>query len=215
MRPRYVGGPKLCNRCSKRPAPSNNLTKKEANNLLVLYRRQASTMDNNIVSIPTSGRPIHLLQLPMPTVPSSAASERTKRERSAIINQVFDVISSKPKRARAQQEDDVVHQMAQWIKKPRTLRLLRTACSISSVRFVGQLTVVAGVVLKASGMTWSHMRFFRSFFNKLAHWNGILPSEPRIREKIAPYELIHHLWISQKLDGFIWSLHHYGQQLNH
>jgi hypothetical protein len=38
--------------------------------------------------------------------------------------------------------------MAQWIKKPRTLRLLRTACSISSVRFVGQLTVVAGVVLK-------------------------------------------------------------------
>jgi hypothetical protein len=99
------GVPKLCNRCRQRPAPSNNLTKKEANNLLLLYRRQASTMDDNIVSIPTSGRPIHLLQLPMPTVTSSAASERTKRERSAIINQVFDVISSKSKRPREQQEE--------------------------------------------------------------------------------------------------------------
>ena len=45
-----------------------------------------------------------------------------------------------------------------------------------------------GVTLKASGMTWSTMRWLRTFLNK-AGWPHALPTEQRIKNKLECYDI--------------------------
>jgi len=58
----------------------------------------------------------------------------------------------------------------------------------AGLRSAGQLNIIDGVTLKASGMTWSMMRWMRKFFND-AGWKRALPSEERIKNKLECYDI--------------------------
>lgn len=67
--------------------------------------------------------------------------------------------------------------------------MFNEARRLSGIYSIGELTVIDGVVLKASGMTWSNMRYVRSFFKHQAKWKRILPSEKKIKDKMKQYEI--------------------------
>lgn len=67
--------------------------------------------------------------------------------------------------------------------------MFNEARRLSGIYSTGGLTVIDGVVLKASGMTWSNMRYVRTFFNHQAKWKRILPSEKKIKDKIKQYAI--------------------------
>jgi hypothetical protein len=185
MRRRHPGGPLLCNRCRLRK-PTN---KHEQQQPHISQLLDQCPSNNGIITITsqTAGRPRHLLVLPSADVPSSMASPRTLRRRAAAITTCIDSVSTKRKLIE-QQEEDVAYQLAYCLKKPRTARLIRAASSLSSVRVVGQLTISAGIALKASGMTWSHMRYLRTFFRQ-NNWPCMLPCELRTRAAIAAHDI--------------------------
>ena len=84
---------------------------------------KACSCDNNgIISIPTCGRPMQLLQLPSTDSPSSQADQRTLDRRSTIIANVIEAVSTKRTRSDEDKEKDMIAQLVHLMKKPKIKR---------------------------------------------------------------------------------------------
>jgi len=84
--------------------------------------KSCSKDNNDIISIPTGGRPMQLLQLPSIDSPSSQADQRTLDRRSTIIANVIEAVSTKRTRSDDDKEKDMIAQIAHLIKKPKIKR---------------------------------------------------------------------------------------------
>ena len=67
--------------------------------------------------------------------------------------------------------------------------MFNEARRLSGIYSTGELTVIDGMVLKASGMTFSNMRYLRTFFHHQVKWKGILPSEKKIKDNMKQYAI--------------------------
>jgi hypothetical protein len=94
------------------------------------------------------------------------------------------VTCTKRKRSEEEQDKDMAIQLIHFMKKPRINRSL----VLYSERLVGQLTVLQGIRMKASSMTWCYMRFIKRFFTECG-WSHAVPCEALIRKELIKYEI--------------------------
>ena len=133
----WVNGVKWCNKCKKLIATDQSsldtlvAAAMEAETLSIVNTApkslaneiKACSKDNNgIISIPTGGRPMQLLQLPLTDSPSSQANQRTLDLRSTIIVNVIEAVSTKRTRSDDDKEKDMIAQLVHLMKKPKIKR---------------------------------------------------------------------------------------------
>jgi hypothetical protein len=167
MRRRCGDGPLLCDRCRQRPPP---------------------LVPPPLPKIEEKQQKPSTIVLTKANIPSSKASDRTKRRRSALLYDVLKYVSTTQNRDEEEQEEDMAVQLGHFLDTDKMKRIIIMASRYTK-RYIGQLSVKDGIILKASGMTWSHMRYFRSFFNGIVGWTHVLPAEYLIRNELKKYEI--------------------------
>ena len=129
MRP--VGDQRWCNKCwchkkkQQSPTkPTHPQSSTEQHMSLVDLLHSCPTTDNDIILVPTGGRPLSLLHLPAVDVRASQASRSTLARRTAIVETVIERMSHGNKRhlTDEEKEEDVIAFLNSLMKKPRMER---------------------------------------------------------------------------------------------
>ena len=95
----------------------------ELNSLSDLVKA-CSKDDNDLTQIPTGGRPLSYLRVTGSDVPSNKAGQRTLEQRSAMIVNYIETVSTSRKRQLSAEEKEqaVIAQLAPLIKKHKVER---------------------------------------------------------------------------------------------